>query len=96
MRHEPAAVRLHLRIAGRVQGVGYRWAAVEEARRLRLTGWVRNTLDGGVEAVAEGGRDAVDRFLAWCHDGPRLARVESVREREEPATGEFESFGIRA
>ena len=89
-------VRIHVRIEGRVQGVGFRWSAVEEARRLRLTGWVRNTLEGGVEAVAEGSRDAVDRFLAWCHEGPRMARVEAVRDREEPATDEFESFEIRA
>lgn len=93
---ERATVRIHVRIAGRVQGVGFRWAAVEEARRLRLTGWVRNTLDGGVETVAEGGRDAIDRFLAWCHAGPRMARVESLHDREEAATGEFESFEIRA
>jgi len=89
-------VRLHVWISGRVQGVGFRWSALEEARRLRLTGWVRNTLEGGVEALVEGGRDEVDRFLAWCHEGPRMARVRSVRECEETATGEFESFEIRA
>lgn len=89
-------VRISVRIEGRVQGVGFRWSTVEEARRLRLTGWVRNTLDGAVEAVAEGGRDAVDRFLSWCHDGPRMARVTRVRDHEETATGEFESFEIRA
>ncbi len=89
-------VRLHIDIRGRVQGVGFRWSAVEEARRLRLTGWVRNTLEGGVEAVVEGERAVVDRFLEWCHRGPRMAHVDAVREREEAATGEFESFEIRA
>lgn len=89
-------VRAHIQVSGRVQGVGFRWATVEEARRLRLTGWVRNTLEGGVEIVAEGEREVVDRFLDWCQVGPSLARVEGVRDEESPATGEFEGFGIRS
>jgi len=88
-------IRIHLRISGRVQGVGYRWSALEEARRLRLTGWVRNTFEGNVEVTAEGERDAIDRFLDWCRRGPSLARVSAVRDTESPATGEFSSFEIR-
>lgn len=53
-------------------------ATAEEARRLGLSGWVRNRLDGRVEAVFEGDEGAVDRMVQWCHDGPPHARVDSV------------------
>jgi acylphosphatase len=69
---------LRLRIRGRVQGVGYRYWAVGQARALGLRGWVRNRADGSVEAVAEGTRDALDLFIAACRRGPRAARVEAV------------------
>lgn len=87
-------VRVQLKIAGRVQGVGFRWATQEAADRLGVTGWVRNTEDGAVEAVAEGDAEAIDRFVQWCRSGPRGARVDDVREQRRPATGEFRSFRI--
>ncbi|MFG0315818.1 MAG: acylphosphatase [Planctomycetota bacterium JB042] len=87
-------VRRRLRITGRVQGVWYRGSTRETARRLGLDGWVRNLDDGSVEAVAEGSEAAVERLVAWCHDGPPLARVERVTVCEEPVRGE-ERFEIR-
>jgi len=73
---ERRAVRLSIR--GRVQGVGYRWWAVGEARRLRLDGWVRNRRDGSVELVASGPADAVDALVDRCRRGPPSAEVASV------------------
>jgi acylphosphatase len=63
------AVRLI--VQGRVQGVGYRWWAVGEARRLGLDGWVRNRADGSVELVAAGTPEELDRLQAACRRGPR-------------------------
>ena len=68
-----------LRIEGLVQGVGYRAAMYERARRLGVTGWVRNRRDGSVEAVAQGSAETLERFVAWAQQGPPAARVSSVR-----------------
>ena len=70
--------RLHARIAGRVQGVGFRWFVREEARRLGLAGWVRNLPSGEVELVAEGSPAALDAFARTIGKGPPGARVEVV------------------
>jgi len=72
---ETAAV---LRIEGRVQGVGYRWWAVAQARALGLRGWVRNRRDGWVELLAIGDRGAVDELERACAEGPEAARVTGV------------------
>ena len=72
---------------GRVQGVGYRQACAETARRMRLSGWVRNRRDGTVEALFEGRPDAVVRMVEWCRTGPPMARVTDVRVSEEAPAG---------
>lgn len=70
---------LRLSIIGRVQGVGYRAWAVQEAMRRSLRGWVRNRRDGSVEALIIGDADAVAGMLAACRLGPPLAQVIDVR-----------------
>jgi acylphosphatase len=70
----------HLRIEGRVQGVGYRAWMVREASRLGLSGWVRNRADGSVEAVVVGPEPAVQALLTACRRGPALARVDHIEE----------------
>ncbi len=69
---------VRLRIAGRVQGVGYRAWAIESAARLRLRGWVRNRRDGSVEALVIGEEDAVAAMIEACRDGPFSARVTGI------------------
>ena len=69
----------HLSIRGRVQGVGFRYALQREALRLSLAGWVRNRLDGSVEAAVYGPPDAVERLIEWARHGPPSARVTDLK-----------------
>jgi len=85
---------VHLVVLGRVQGVAFRARAVAEATQLGLSGWVRNRLDGTVEARAEGTPEAVETFVAWCRRGPPAAQVEEVQVTPEPATGLDRGFQV--
>jgi acylphosphatase len=73
-----AATAWHVRVSGRVQGVGYRGACAFEAQRLGLTGWVRNRRDGSVEALLHGAPDVLARMHDWLQRGPPAARVVRV------------------
>jgi acylphosphatase len=86
--------RLRLVISGRVQGVGFRFSAQDEAMDLAITGWARNLVSGEVEIVAEGRRDRLAMMAAWAHRGPRFAHVTDVREEWLDFTGEFADFRI--
>ena len=80
-----SVIARHLVIIGRVQGVGYRDAMQDEARRLGVSGWVRNRRDGSVEAELQGTASQVDALIAWARRGPALARVAEVRVSESGA-----------
>jgi acylphosphatase len=91
-----ATLRRRILVSGRVQGVGYRYATVREARRLGLRGYARNLPDGRVEVVAEGPPDDVSRLTAWCGRGPSAAEVSAVEHADLDAGGEsLEPFGVR-
>lgn len=74
-------------VHGRVQGVFFRDSCSREAQRLGVTGWVRNEPDGSVAALFEGPAEAVERMVAWCHEGPPHARVDEVLATEAGPTG---------
>jgi acylphosphatase len=81
-------------VRGRVQGVGFRYSAYYEARRLGLSGWVRNTSEGAVEVLAEGRPEKLESFLQWLHRGPPGAWVDSVRHRPQTPSGVYRGFSI--
>ncbi len=78
------AVARHLMILGRVQGVFYRNWTVEAARGLGLAGWVRNRMDGSVEALVQGEADAVAHFITLAQDGPPAAKVARIEATNAP------------
>jgi acylphosphatase len=85
---------VHLLIHGRVQGVGFRYFALREARALGLRGVVRNRADGTVEVEAEGERARVERLVEVLRSGPRGARVTSVDERWSEGPARHQGFEI--
>ena len=94
-RQRPDAVgRLHVFIAGRVQGVGFRYFVESRARSLGVTGTVRNLPDGRVEVVAEGRISRLDRLLLAVQSGPRLAAVRAMEVRWSEPTGSYTRFDI--
>lgn len=82
MTEEPERKTVRLRIYGRVQGVGYRAWTAQKARKLGLSGWVRNLNDGTVECIAQGAREAIEALVAACHAGPPIARVTQVNTED--------------
>lgn len=76
--------RLHVRVAGRVQGVGFRWFVREEARKLGVAGWVRNLPTGEVELLAEGDEALLSALAKTVGKGPPGARVEVVHRLPGP------------
>ena len=86
--------RAHAIISGRVQGVFFRMETKRAADGFGVFGWVKNLLDGTVEAVFEGDRDRVDAILDWCREGPPAAKVTDVAVTWEDYAAEFTEFNI--
>ncbi|MCL2139269.1 MAG: acylphosphatase [Treponema sp.] len=84
----------YAQVQGRVQGVGFRYSALAEAKRLGLCGWVRNTEDGKVEVWAEGPPEKLAVFCGWLHRGPEYARVDSVIQEAAKPIG-YKNMGIK-
>jgi acylphosphatase len=88
-------VRAHIWVKGRVHGVGFRAHVEYYALHMGAEGWVRNVGNDTVEAVAEGPRELVERFISMASQGPRIARVDEVKVEWETATGEFGGFSVK-
>lgn len=84
----------HLIITGRVQGVGFRNYMAHKARQFRITGWVRNRIDGSVEAVIQGAKEDVEAMIVRAHRGPPKSSVASVTVSE--AQGSYTDFMTRS
>lgn len=81
-------------VHGRVQNVGFRYYTRKTAHDLAIEGFVRNRSDGSVYIEAEGEEIAISQFLAWCHEGPAWARVDTVDVQEQPLQN-FQGFSVR-
>ncbi|MFM8368098.1 MAG: acylphosphatase [Chloroflexota bacterium] len=89
-------VRAHIWVKGRVQGVGFRAHVEYSAKQIGgITGWVRNVGYDTVEAVAEGQRNQVERFIETMKQGPRMSRVDESRIEWETPNGEYNEFGVK-
>ncbi len=86
--------QVHIFVSGRVQGVFYRANTRKTAKRLGLTGWVRNLSDGRVEIVAEGEEEPLKELIEWCHEGPQMASVTDVETEWREYEGKYEDFSI--
>ena len=85
-------VRAHLLVSGRVQGVYFRQSTLLEAQNLSVNGWVRNLMDGRVEAIFEGEEHAVKTLVNYCRQGPPAARVNNLEVSYGPFKSEFSNF----
>lgn len=88
-------VRVRVVISGFVQGVRFRYFVETLANELFLSGWVRNTPDGNVEAIFEGDEDSIDEAIKACKEGPPFANVQNVAVKKSKASGEFKGFTVK-
>lgn len=86
--------RVHVFISGKVHGVCFRSAVADNAMELGIKGFVKNVIDGRVEAVFEGEEDKVNKLIEFCKKGPQGARVEKVESLEEKYEGKIKGFGV--
>ena len=85
----------HIKIHGKVQGVGYRFFATRVARRLGLKGWIQNNRDGSVEASVEGEKTAIDQWLEELKEGPRYAEVTKIEQETKDFSGKLPDFDVK-
>jgi acylphosphatase len=88
-------VRVHVWVKGRVQNVGFRAHVEYNGYHMGVNGWVRNVGYDTVEALAEGEREKIDRFVDMLKTGPQGARVDESKVEWENPTGEFKNFFVK-
>ena len=88
-------VRAQVFVSGRVQGVFFRVETRYEANKRNVAGWVRNTSDGGVEAIFEGENEDVEKLVDFCRSGPPGAQVTKIDVHMGEYAAEFSDFKIR-
>ena len=91
--NDPA--RVHIRVTGRVQGVGFRVYVLQAGVSLGLVGWVHNLGYDQVETVAEGPRTVLERFVEVVRAGPRASHVEADQVEWETPLGQFKRFDVK-
>jgi acylphosphatase len=87
--------RVQIIVTGKVQGVFFRASTREKAKQLGIGGFARNQPDGRVEIIADGDQASLQQFIAWCHEGPPLSRVENVIVTDMETSHFFDHFEIK-
>jgi acylphosphatase len=87
-------IRKRIKVFGKVQGVCFRAYAKAEAKRIGVSGWVKNCVDSSVEIVVEGSVVAVEKMVSWSRGGSPYAYVENIDVQEEQYQGEYRGFKI--
>ena len=90
-----ANIGVHVYVSGYVQGVGFRYTAIRQARNLGITGWVKNLHDGRVELLLEGEEFSVRQMVEWCRHGPRGAHVTDLQTTPCSYSAKHTSFEVR-
>lgn len=88
-------LRTTIKVYGLVQGVFFRQSVQEQAKKLGLSGYIKNEPDKCVLIIAEGKNENLEKLINWCKVGPDLARIEKIEVKWEKGTGEFKNFVIR-
>lgn len=88
--------QVHLFISGFVQGIGFRQFVKSHAQELGLTGWVKNTQDGGVEIIAQGKKESLDQLVMFCKKGPPLSKITDISARFENVRKPFSGFVVNS
>lgn len=87
--------RAYIIVTGKVQGVFFRMETFYQAKNENVMGWVRNRLDGRVEAIFEGPKENVEKMVEFCKKGPKGAIVNYIEVTWEEYVGKFQDFQIR-
>ncbi|MEA2113637.1 MAG: acylphosphatase [Patescibacteria group bacterium] len=87
--------QVKIKVYGQVQMVMFRDATRRQARKLNLTGWVKNEIDDTVQIIAEGREERLKELVEWCYNGPVLARVDKIDVEWTEASGLFNKFEIK-
>ena len=88
-------INVHVIISGCVQGVWYRASTKQKAEQLGITGWVKNTIEGGVEAVFEGEKKNIEKAIKFCSRGPPKSKVSSCDVEWDKPVGGYQGFVIK-
>ncbi len=88
-------VQYELTVKGRVQGVGYRYFAVQKGSEMGITGWVKNSVDGSVIIVAQGIEEEIKTFIDYLYIGPTRARVDQITKVKFNTLSDFNNFSVK-
>lgn len=88
-------IQYEITVIGRVQGVGYRFFALEKAQEMGITGWTRNMVDGSVKIIAQGDEPTLKTYVDYLNIGPTLSRVDKISVYKSEVLTVFDNFSVK-